>query len=196
MKKKWLDNHELFYSELLKGVKYQKIVEQKISECGIVVNHAKFCYDFDLNADESQYPEWMKSRKDIESTRREYSENEEDIIIGKNKILCECKSRDLNFLDVLSFPFPDIFIDTIHGYEKKKNKPAYTFCISQKTKAIIYLDTSPENKHKWQKKSIFDKKRGISETNYCASKNLWKDFVNFKEDFIIKYESKLDAFDF
>jgi len=192
----WLDNHELFYSELLKGVKYQKVLEQKILESGIIVHSSKFCYNFDLKADESQYTEWMKSRKDIESTRKEYSEKEEDVIIGQNKILCECKSRDLNFINVSSFPFSDIFIDTVYGYEKKKIKPAYTFCISQKTKAIIYLDTSIENKNKWQKKSIFDKKRGISEMNYSAPKSLWKDFVHFKKDFVDKYENKKDAFDF
>jgi len=34
---------------------------------------------------------------------------------------------------------------------------------------------------------IFDKKRGIKELNYSAPKELWKNFNQFKKDFIDKY---------
>lgn len=185
--KNWFSDHELFYQELLNGVKYQKIVEKEISELGIEVHSSKFSYNFNLEADETQYDEWMKARKNIEQTRKEYGEKEEDIIIGKDKILCECKSRNIYFTDASSFPYSDIFIDTVRGYENKKNKPVYTFCISQKTEAIIYLDSSYENRKLWIKKAIFDKKRGIEELNYCAPKNLWRNFNTFKQEFFINY---------
>jgi hypothetical protein len=101
---------------------------------------------------------------------------------------CECKSRDVSFSSVESFPYPDIFIDTVSGYEKKQVKPAYTFCISQKSEAIIYTESSPDNISKWLKKFIYDKKRGIKELNYSAPKALWKDFSQFKTDFLNKYK--------
>lgn len=185
--KNWLDNHELFYSELLKGIEYQKILEEKIHNLGIAIHSSQISNDLSPKAGSTQYKQWTESRKDLEKARKKFGEKDEDILIGKGKILCECKSRDLEFKDASSFPYPDIFIDTVSGYEKKKVKPTYTFCISQKTKAIIYLDTSPENKDKWIKKMIFDKKRGIKELNYSAPKELWKNFSDFKNDFTNKY---------
>jgi len=186
-KNNWLNDHKLFYSELLNGVKFQKIIEENILKLDIEVHTPDFYYKFDLGKNETQYEEWMKSRANIEKTREEYGQKEEDILIGKNKILCECKSRDIYFTDVSSFPYLDIFIDTVKGYENKKIKPSYTFCISQKTKSIIYLDSSPQNKNQWIKRVIFDKKRGIEELNYCAPKKLWRNFSTFKQEFFINY---------
>lgn len=187
-KKQWLDNHELFYFELLKGIKYQKIVKEKIKQLGIEVHFANLEDELNPEAGEEQYKKWTEGRKELSKKREEFGLKDEDILIGKNKILCECKSRDLDFKDAASFPYPDIFIDTVSGYEKKQIKPSYTFCISQKSNAVIYLETSPENKEKWLKKTIYDKKRGIKELNYSAPKELWKNLELFKKDFSAKYE--------
>lgn len=187
MQKKWLENHELFYSELLNGIKYQKIVKQKINELGITVHSANLEGKWDPDGKEDQFKKWTEERKELKKVRKEFAEKDEDILIGKGKLLCECKSRNLEFKNAASFPYPDIFIDTVSGYEKKEVKPAYTFCISQKTNAVIYIETSPENKSKWIKKFIYDKKRGIKELNYSAPKELWKDLKHFKEEFLKKH---------
>lgn len=186
--KNWLDNHELFYKELQTGLKFQSILAQKLKEQGVPIFFESIGLDLDPdNLSQEQYQEWLSTRKDVKASRKKYGEQDKDILIGSNKMPCECKSRDVAFVDVNSFPYADIFIDTVSGYEKKKVKPAYTFCISQKSNAIIYTDSSPENSSKWLKKYIYDKKRGIKELNYSAPKNLWKDFSQFKGDFFSKY---------
>ena len=188
--KNWLDNHELFYKELQTGLKFQSILAKKLKEEGIPIFFESI--GLELNPDdcsEEQYSEWLSTRKDVKASRKKYGAQDKDILIGESKIPCECKSRDIFFSGVDSFPYPDIFIDTVSGYEKKQAKPAYTFCISQKSEAIIYTDSSPENTSKWLKKFIYDKKRGIKELNYSAPKVLWKDFSQFKNDFFAKYKN-------
>jgi hypothetical protein len=180
--KNWLDNHELFYKELQTGLKFQSILAKKLKEEGIPIFFESI--GLELNPDdcsEEQYSEWLSTRKDVKASRKKYGAQDKDILIGESKIPCECKSRDIFFSGVDSFPYPDIFIDTVSGYEKKQAKPAYTFCISQKSEAIIYTS-------KWLKKFIYDKKRGIKELNYSAPKVLWKDFSQFKIDFFNKYK--------
>ena len=182
--KNWLDNHELFYQELQTGLKFQSILAQKLKEQGIPVFYESIGLELDPNnLSQKQYDEWSRTRKDVKASRKKYGEKDKDVLIGSNKLSCECKSRDVYFSDVNSFPYPDIFIDTVSGYEKKEVKPTYTFCISQKSQAIIYTKTTPENAPKWIKKYIYDKKRGIKELNYSAPKELWKDFSEFKKEF-------------
>jgi len=113
--KNWLDNHELFYSELLKGIEYQKILEKRIFDLGILIHSSEISNDLNPKDNAKQYKQWTESRKDLEGARKKFGEKDEDILIGKNKILCECKSRDLEFKDASSFPYPDIFIDTVSG---------------------------------------------------------------------------------
>ena len=187
--KSWLNNHELFYEELKTGLKFQLILAKKLEEEGLPIFLESI--EIELNpydCSKEQYDEWLSIRKDVKASRKKYGSQDKDILIGKNQILCECKSRGVLFSGVESFPYPDIFIDTVSGYEKKQVKPAYTFCISQKSEAIIYTDSSPENTSKWLKKFTYDKKRGIKDLNYSAPKALWKDFSQFKKDFFAKYE--------
>jgi hypothetical protein len=189
-KTKWLDNHELFYAELKKGIQFQKILAQSLQIQGIEVDSPILGKELDSeDCSKEEFDSWMESRKDIKASRKKFGLRDQDLLIGKSKILCECKSRDIKFIDVDSFPYADIFIDTVSGYEKKQDKPKYTFCISQKTNAIIFTETDPSQKDKWEKKYIFDKKRGIRELNYSAPKALWKNFSEFKYIFIDKIEN-------
>ena len=184
-KTKWLDNHELFYKELKKGIQFQKILAQSLQAQGIEVDSPILGKELDADfSSKEEYDSWMASRKDLKASRKKFGLKDQDLLIGKSKILCECKSRNIQFSDVESFPYPDIFIDTVSGYEKKQDKPKYTFCISQKTSAIIFTDTSPAEKEKWERKFIYDKKRGIKELNYSAPKALWKNFSEFKVLFV------------
>ena len=187
--KNWLDNHELFYQELQTGLKFQLILTEKLKAEGILVSFESI--GLELNPDdrsEEQYNEWLSTRKDVKASRKKYGKKDKDLLIGADKVSCECKSRDFSFSSVDDFPYPDIFIDTVSGYEKKEIKPSYTFCISQKSQAVIYTESSPENVSKWQKKFIYDRKRGIKELNYSAPKNLWKNFDQFKIDFFKKHK--------
>lgn len=187
--KNWLDNHELFYQELQTGLRFQSVLIEKLKTQGIPIFFESIGLELDPNnTSEEQFKQWTASRKDVAASRKKYGAKDKDLIIGKNKIHCECKSRDFNFTCVDDFPYPDIFIDTVSGYEKKEIKPVYTFCISQKSQAVIYTESLPENCKNWQKKFIYDRKRGIKEQNYSAPKNLWKDFSNFKSDFLLKYK--------
>jgi hypothetical protein len=187
--KKWLDNHELFYKELQTGLKFQSILAEKLKEEGVPIFFKSIGFELDVNdSSETQYNEWLSARENIKAVRKKYISQDQDLLIGKNQIPCECKSRGVFFSGVDSFPYPDIFIDTVSGYGKKQVKPAYTFCISQKSEAIIYIESSLENAANWIKKFTYDKKRGIKELNYSAPKALWKDFSQFKKDFFAKYE--------
>lgn len=85
----------------------------------------------------------------------------------------EVKSRNLVFHhNPPSFPYPDPFVDTVSGWEKKSKKPDAYVCVSQKTKGIICLPGS--TRELWEVKRMRDHTRGIVDDFYVCDIKHWR----------------------
>jgi hypothetical protein len=96
--------------------------------------------------------------------------NEKDLILPGGQCL-EIKSRNLQFTDnPASFPYHDLLVDTVTGYDAKAVKPlAYVF-VSQKTKQMFTLPT--RTYLAWQVQTKYDHERQQREKFYTAAKSL------------------------
>lgn len=107
--------------------------------------------------------------RDHVSQRAEY---ENTIDLSVNGIGVECKSRSLAFLSPLDFPYEDILVDTVGGWEKKDPPPRLLLCVSQWTGAMIVTDALV-SKPFWTKATKHDNTRHIEDAFYEAPRRLW-----------------------
>lgn len=107
--------------------------------------------------------EIAKSQNDI----ARFTKNEKDIILDGGECL-EVKSRNLYFTDdPQSFPYNDLLVDTVSGYDAKETKPLAYIFVSQKTKRMFALPTYTSNSWTVQKK--FDHERKHEDRFYLAT---------------------------
>lgn len=146
-----------YVSSMTKGHTYNEYVASLLESEGISCNVPEL--------------EIAESRDDISR----FTLNEKDIILNDGRVL-EIKSRNLNFTeDPQSFPFNDILVDTVSGYDAKKIKPlAYVF-VSQKTGKVFALPTYSKDAWKVQRK--FDNERKHYDSFYVADIDLCRPFA-------------------
>jgi hypothetical protein len=114
--------------------------------------------------------EIAKTKKDISRM----TVNEKDIVLGDGRCL-EVKSRNLVFNDdPISFPYNDLLVDTVSGYEAKAIKPLAYIFVSQKTKRMFALPTYTHSFWKIQKK--YDHHRKHEDKFYLATVDLCRPF--------------------
>jgi len=83
----------------------------------------------------------------------------------------EVKSRAVTFHTRNDFPYPDIMVDTVKGWDAKEPKPTWVICVSQVTGAIITLVGL--DKETWTAREVDDQTRKIRDTFYFAEKGYW-----------------------
>ena len=129
--KDWFDNDELFFEQLNIGLKYQKIVEQRLLDYGIPCKSTT-----------------LRIGTTLEERQREFPDVPDLIINNNDKIVLEVKSRKLKFTTKKDYPFDTALLDTVYGWRLKITKPIATLLISQYTEAILVALTS--DKSKWK----------------------------------------------
>jgi hypothetical protein len=100
--------------------------------------------------------------------------NDKDIIVGEHVL--EVKSRNLAFTDdPMSFPYDDMIVDTVSGYNQKKTKPIGYIMISQKTGGMFVI---PDYTYiNWTQAVRFDRERKHEDNFYFVGKQYGKQFV-------------------
>lgn len=91
---------------------------------------------------------------------------EKDIILDDSGECLEVKSRNIEFTELKDFPWGNIIVDTVSGYEAKLQKPYAYVMVSAQTKAMFGLLTS--TKDKWTIKQLHDKYRGHDDNFYVV----------------------------
>lgn len=142
---------ELFVSELTIGTKWAFYVADFLNANGIAC-HAT---EMELAETEAEIPE--------------FSKNEKDIILHDIEGSIEVKSRRLTFNDWLSYPWDEMFVDTVSGWHKKEEKPLAVIVVSQVTGKMLVIPR--ETEPNWFKFSGFDKIRQIHDVWYMAKKS-------------------------
>lgn len=141
---KWIENEDLFISQLIEGYKWQCYVYYKLQKLGLDVELAPF-----------------RVRKSIDEITG-FTENDVDLTVNLSdrKLNIEVKSRgDISFSDnPFSYPYEYPFLDTHEGLARKVNTLFAIFLVSAKTKSILVF---PFDKQKCQFTSVYDSKRGI-----------------------------------
>jgi hypothetical protein len=61
-----------------------------------------------------------------------------------------------------SYPYDSAFVDTLDGWNKKKEKPLAVVLVSQKTSSMLVVPVSTSAN--WGSESKYDRVRGIFET--------------------------------
>jgi len=145
-----------YVAEMTKGHTYNEYV-------------ANILRSFDIDCSVPKL-EIAKTKKDISRM----TVNEKDIVLGDGRCL-EVKSRNLVFEDdPTSFPYSDLLVDTVSGYNAKAIKPLAYIFVSQKTKRMFALPTYTQSSWKVQRK--FDQHRKHEDKFYLATVDLCRPF--------------------
>lgn len=99
-----------------------------------------------------------------------YTANDKDIILRDGDVL-EVKEINQHFTDdPSSWPFAEVIVDTVSGYNKKSVKPLAYIFVSKKTGAMLTMPTDrPRN---WRPLRKWDQYREIEDDFYFAPKSM------------------------
>lgn len=138
-----------YKAAMSEGHKYNKVVSMRLKDEGI----------------DSLVPdlEFAQTREEI----KDFTANEKDIIVGDHVL--EVKSRNLYFTDDPStFPYDDLIIDTVSGFEGKANKPLAYVMVSQRTGGMFVVPSYTSKD--WRVEVKYDRDRKHEDKFYLASK--------------------------
>ena len=105
---------------------------------------------------------------------------EKDIILDDSGDCLEVKSRNIHFTELDDFPWGNIIVDTVSGYEAKLQTPYAYVMVSKETNGMFGLLSS--TKDKWKTKQLHDKWRGHDDNFYLVSTKHcipWEELVVF-----------------
>jgi len=159
--KQWLDNDELFKSELEQGQAWERWLSRMLTYYGVY----NFCPP-------------QRFRKTDKSDIGEFA-NQKDIIFGRYvSRWIEVKSRNVTFTTAEDFPYDTLFVCTAADWAVKKPKPSAIAIISRPTKSVVFIPggTRPE----WKAERKFDRIRKINDTFLEAPRSV----VVTSEEFI------------
>lgn len=161
MQKKWMNNPELFCSELLKGYLWQLFVGERFRLMGYEVCVPQMSY------------KGLKHAK-------EYLNSRDLTVNGK---IVEVKSRNYKFTSQDDFPFPTILIETKSGFEGKKDRPVMYVSVCQQNGAMCALDVK-KTYNQWSAVKIYDRVRKVSSMTFQCEKGLWESVDSAAEHLI------------
>jgi hypothetical protein len=142
------------------GLHHQKMVADFLSRRGVECECPEVDYGDNID-------KW--TRKDI------------DIRVKGGKII-EVKSRSSTcvFTNPGDFPFDDVFVDTVAGWERKEQKPyAYVF-VSQDTGAMLWVPG--DTRDDWIKKHVYDSFLKYKTWTFCADRAFLRDIEELVKD--------------
>lgn len=147
----WFDNKELFQKELATGKKWEAYVMLELEKLGYTV---------------AIPPQPVNALPNDSAAKQSH-----DLVVqGK---FVEVKSRNLDFTDIESFPYPTVFVKCKYTYDKMKVKPDVVITVSQKTGCFFALDVA-KTYDKWTAIRVWDRVRKIYTTAYECRKELWE----------------------
>ena len=151
----WMENDELFASELTKGHSWQLYVAMRLLKEGIVVQASRL--------------EFRNTQDDIE----DFTKTDVDLLLGRDHpIPAEVKSRSLKFTSPEDFPYSTFIVGTIASWVYTEIPPEIVFYVSQPTQAILALNVA-RTQDTWTVAHTEDKKRGItSQCYFCETRHL------------------------
>lgn len=105
------------------------------------------------------------------TVRKDHTKREIDILLEDGRVI-EVKSRKstCKFTSIDDWPFPDVFVDTEQGWERKEIKPVAYIIISQDTGSMLWIDGSTRDQ--WITKKVFDRYLGYDSYTLCSPKEL------------------------
>ncbi len=144
-----------YKSAMEAGHKFNEIVAMRLKEFGVMAEVPEFSF--------------AQSKAEI----RDYTLNDKDVIVGDNVI--EVKSRNLAFTDDPStFPYDDLIVDTVSGYEAKEPKPIAYVMVSQKTGGMFVIPTAFSKS--WRVERKYDRDRKHEDDFYLTNKRFGRPF--------------------
>lgn len=103
----------------------------------------------------------------------EFTTREADVLLSGTPFCIEVKGRpNLLFHEAEDFPYEDISVDTVFGYESKQRKPLAYVMVSGRGGGGIVLPTFTTGQ--WRRQRKRDHERGVEDDFYFAPKTLFK----------------------
>ena len=99
--------------------------------------------------------------------------NEKDVLV--DGLILEVKSRNLSFRSSYDFPYDQVMVDTVSGFDAKVVKPWAYVIVSQITEGMFVIPTA--TKQYWTIRSYHDVDRDIQDRFYMTSKRHCRPFV-------------------
>lgn len=149
-----------YHQAMKDGHAFNEIVAMRLKSEGILAKVPEFSF--------------AKTKEEI----KDYTLNDKDVIVGDNVI--EVKSRNLTFGDdPNSFPYDELIIDTVSGYQAKNPKPIAYVMVSQNTGGMFIFPTAFSESWKIEKK--YDRYRKHEDSFYLAPKAYGRPFSQLVE---------------
>ena len=157
----WMENDELFASELTKGHSWQLYVAMRLLKEGITVQASRLQL--------WRTKDGGVGRPPIE----DFTKTDVDLLLGRDHpIPTEVKSRSLSFTSPEDFPYSTFIVGTVASWADTEIPPEVVFYVSQPTQAILALNVS-RTRDTWTVAPNEDRNRGISSQCYfCEKKHL------------------------
>lgn len=152
----WMQNKELFASELAQGNHWEERARVGLIKMG---------HDVQIG-DESHIDDALSLQES-----REKFKDQVDLIV--NGFIVEVKSRNYAFTCPDDFPFPTVGTETMSSWLRRIRKPDFYLSISKPTRRGIVLDTRGQTPADWECIGFFDKKRRIADRMYAVCKHKW-----------------------
>lgn len=169
----WFHNDDLFFSQLARGHEFAAHVGQLLTDEGLYVVVPE------MNADRRPR---RTADSPVDGDYRDeayFKTSEKDMWVEGLSV--EVKSRDLRFTSPRDYKYSTAFVDTVAGWEAKAEKPVAVVLISQVTRRPVVV--SVRNwETEWTIRTVFDRKRQISVTNYEVAREklkTWEQFVTW-----------------
>ena len=145
----WFANDELFRSELEAGHEWARLVAERLQAAGIAAALTPMAW-----------------RRDVDDRGRFNNERDVEVETGRGTLAIEVKSRRLAFTDeVASYPYDTALVDTVSGWEAKRQKPVAVVLVSRKAAGILVVSTR-RTRDLWTVKHTHDRVRGIDDQWY------------------------------
>jgi hypothetical protein len=110
----------------------------------------------------------LRRRSSLEEIKA-FTEHEADVLLTGTPFTLEVKGRPkLRFTSAKNFRYADVSVDTVSGYDAKKQKPLAYVMVSGDFQGGIVLPTFTEQT--WRSAPAFDTERRISDNFYFAKK--------------------------
>jgi len=149
----WLKNDELFRRMVQEGHSWQEYAAERIREAG----HRVVVPPLTIRENVADRDRWIDTK---------------DILIERFPF--EVKSRNVTFSSPEDFPYPDIIVDTVRGYDAKVQKPLGYLYVSRETGCMMWTwGRTPES---WEKRLAKDNVRNLVDLFYFAPKTAWMSF--------------------
>jgi hypothetical protein len=147
---RWIENEELFATQLARGHKWQTIVGVRLLQEGLVVQVAPY-----------------KLRERIEDIE-DFTKHDIDILVGRIRpVPIEVKSRNFAFTKPEDYPYDDAMVGTVSSWEQTETQPEVVVLVSTVTSAMLAVNVE-SSRVDWTVVEKFDRDRGIVDRSYCC----------------------------